>query len=152
LETSGTDVIQSITSDNSNISFVQQFGTQGTDAQKYSEVYVFNWVANEVSAVCTINLTYNGKVYVKKFSISSTKDAPGAIILDIDSDSGFEWTPSQRGNKILSGNLYDSNVLQTSNYEYRWLLNGNTSLGTRSTYSTGNIQITFSRTDVGFFC
>jgi hypothetical protein len=147
--TSGTDVIQSITSDNPNISFVQQFGTQGTDAQKYSEVYVFNWVANEVSAVCTINLTYNGKVYVKKFSISSTKDAPGAIILDIDSDSGFEWTPSQRGNKIISGNLYDSNVLQTSDYEYRWLLNGNTSLGTRSTYSTGNIQVTLSRTDVG---
>lgn len=147
--TSGTDVIQSISSDNPNIGFTQQFGTQGTDPEKYGEVYVSSWAANETSAVCTITLTYGGRVYTKQFSISSTKDAPGAIILDIDSDSGFEWTPSQRGNKTVTGNLYDSNVLQTSGYEYRWLLNGATSLGSRSSYATGNRQITLTRTEVG---
>jgi hypothetical protein len=128
-----------------------EFGVQGqAEADRYANVYVKTWVEGEVSTVCTITLVYSGRVFTKQFSISSTQDAPGAIILDIDSDSGFEWTPSQRGNKTLSGNLYDSNVLQTSDYEYRWLLNGNTSLGTRSTYSTGNIQVTLSRTDVGF--
>ena len=148
---SGQDVDMTIASDNANITFGKQYGTQGVDAEKYAEVYVDTWVANEISAVCTITLVYSGKTYEKKFSVSSTQDAPGAILLDIDSTGGFEWTPSDRTDKTVNGNLYDTNILQTSGYVYRWLINGIATslpnLGTpTASFSADNREVTLART------
>ena len=145
----GNDVEMTISSDNPNITFASKYGNQGTDSEKYGEVYVDSWGAGERSAVCTIVLTYNTRQYIKQFSVGSTMDAPGAIILDIDCDTGLEWTPSQRGNKTVVGNLYDSNVLQTSGYQYRWLIDGNALSDSRGSWSEANRTMTLSRTDVG---
>lgn len=137
LGTSGTDGIMSIASDNANITFAQQFGTQGTDAQKYAEVYISTWTADEVAAVCTITITYNSKTYTKKFSVTSSEDAPGAIILSVDSNKGYIFTSSDRTDKTFTASLYDSNVLQTSGYEYGWYIDG----VLQGTYTTSRTKV-----------
>jgi len=145
------DAILTWESDNGNITFDDAYGAQSGGVENYGLMFVNTWAANETSAVATITLTYATKVYTKKFSISSTSDAPGAIILDIDATGGFNWTPQDRTDKTVNGNLYDSNILQTSGYVYRWSINGTPTslpnLGTpTSAFHADNREVTIART------
>jgi hypothetical protein len=89
------------------------------------------WVAYERSYVADLTITYGSIIVVKRFSLASTLDAPGAIILDVDSDKGFEFTPTDKSNKTLSAKLYDTALagdqlvpLPDSAYLFRWRING----------------------------
>lgn len=98
----GTDYTLLLTSDNANVTFDQQ--TNGVDG----DVFVDTWNVGERRAVCLITITYGSIVLTKKFSVSSTLDAPGAIVLDIDSDAGFLFTKGVTTAKNLSAKLYNS--------------------------------------------
>lgn len=118
----GTDWTASIASDNVNVTFTL------ADGGDYANVTVNTWGANQLSAVCTITMTFAGKTYVKKFSVSSTKDAPGAILLDIDSNKGYIFSPLDRTDKIITGILYDGQTAVTlpngALYEFRFKVAG----------------------------
>lgn len=97
------------------------------------------WVGsnNVRSGVAQVSITYGGNTYVKDFTVTSVVDAPGAIILDIDSDRGFSFVPSDRADKTLTAQLFDNNVVDVSdNYTYRWLLNGS-QIQAKTVYSSG---------------
>lgn len=139
----GNDYTIAITDDNVNVTFA--FVTNGQDV----DVYVNTWGANEVSSVCTITISFGSLTLTKKFSISTTKDAPGAIILDVSSDKGFEFTPQDRTNKTLTAKLYDTTLsgtqevpLPDANYTFRWNV-----AGVWSSPTTGNTKVV-SRADV----
>jgi hypothetical protein len=122
----GVDYTLGLASDNAGVTFAQQAsGTNGL-------IYISAWTAFERSAVCTITATYGARTIVKKFSVATTLDAPGAIILDIDSDKGFEFTPSDKTDKTLTGKLYDTGLTGDQllaftpggTYYYQWKVAG----------------------------
>lgn len=138
-----SDYTIAVSSDNAGVTFA--FAVNGNDA----DVYVNTWTANERSAVCTITITYGAIVFSKKFSISSSKDAPGAVLLDINSDKGFTFTPTDKSNKTLTAKLFDTALSGTQEiplpdaaYTFRWNV-----AGVWSSLSTSNTR-TITRSDV----
>lgn len=103
-ETYGVDYTVTLSSSSlpgtAPVTFAQ--AAAGTDFQ----VLVSAWGAFEVSALCTITIAIGPLTIVKQFSVSSTKDAPGTIILDLDSDKGFVFNASDRTDKNLTARLY----------------------------------------------
>lgn len=140
-----TDYTIALASDNGSITFGQQ--VVGTDA----EVYVNTWGAGQRSAICTITITYGIVTLTKKFSISSTVAAPGAILVDIDSDKGYIFTPQDKTNKTLTVKLYDTSLAPPSQlialpdamWTFRWRING--SWGTTT---TAHWQQVIQQTDI----
>lgn len=132
-----------VASDNGNVTFA--FAANGNDV----DIYVDTWAANERSAVCTITITYGTIVFSKKFSISSSKDAPGAVLLDIDSDKGFTFTPADKSNKTLTAKLFDTALTGTqeiplpdATHTFRWNV-----AGVWSSQSSDNTR-TITRSDI----
>jgi hypothetical protein len=146
-----TDYTIALADDNADITFDKV--ANGSDV----DIYVDTWGAGERSVVCTITITYGSIIFTKKFSLSSTQDAPGAVILDIDSDKGFTFTPADKTNKTLTAKLYDTALsgdqqisLPDAAYTFRWNIAGvwtslttdNTQTVTRSNILvTGNVTV-----------
>lgn len=114
-----------VASDNGDVTFA--FAANGNDV----DIYIDTWTANERSAVCTITITYGAIVFSKKFSVSSSQDAPGAVLLDIDSDKGFTFTPTDKSNKTLTAKLFDTALTGTqeislpdATHTFRWNVAG----------------------------
>lgn len=110
--------------DSSGVTSQENAVTSGLD---YREVSIASLESDFVSGYVDITVTYNSETFVKRFTLSSTRDAPGAIILDVDSDKGLVFTPDDRGNKTLTASLYDTNKnpeLQTSGYQYNFKIAG----------------------------
>jgi len=103
-----------------------QFGVQADGAD--ARVFIAAWTSSVArSATCTITITYGALTLEKVFQIGSTLDAPGAIVLDVDSNKGFAFTPQDVTDKTLTASLYDTNEdpeLQTSGYEYNFQIAG----------------------------
>lgn len=147
-KTYGTDWTIALASDNADITFAQRFfdadGSGGGAASATDgEVYISAWTAGARSARCTLTITYGARTIVKQFSIASTLDAPGAILLDIDSDKGYTFTPSDKTNKTLTAKLYDTSLTGTQEitlpdamYEFRWNV-----AGVWTSLSTGNTKV-----------
>jgi len=121
----GTDYSIVLASDNGSVTFGQ--AAVGDDAK----VYVNTWAANQRKAVCTLTITYGAIVLQKKFAISSSQDAPGAILLDVDSNKGFVFTPDDKTNKTFTARLYDTALsgnqqvsLPDAQYTFRWNVAG----------------------------
>ena len=118
----GNDYTVAVSPDSGDIQFAVQ--ANGNDAL----IYISQWNSTTArSAVCTVTITYGAKTLPKRFQISTTEAAPGAILLDMDTDKGYQFTPSDKTDKTLTANLYDSEQdpqLQTSGYEYRWNVAG----------------------------
>lgn len=140
-----TDYTIALASDNGSITFGQQ--VVGTDV----EVYVATWGAGQRSAICTITLTYGAVTLTKKFSLSSTIAAPGAILVDIDSDKGYVFTPQDKTNKTLTVKLYDTSLAPPSQlislpdamWTFRWNING-----VWGTTTTGHWQQVIQQSDI----
>lgn len=140
-----TDYTIALASDNGSITFGQQ--VVGTDA----EVYVATWGAGQRSAICTITITYGAVTLTKKFSLSSTIAAPGAILVAIDSDKGYVFTPLDKTNKTLTVKLYDTSLAPPSQlialpnaiWTFRWNINGSW-----STTTTANWQKVIQQSDI----
>lgn len=115
------------------------------------DIYVDTWLAGNVSEVCTITITYGTKTLTKKFSISTTKDAPGAVVLDLDSTNGYAFTPNERTTKTITANLYDTAVSdfipQAAGYEYRFTSDNGTLGNLRDWSATRTIDIARSSVD-----
>jgi hypothetical protein len=117
----GGDYTIAVADDNANVTFA--FAANGDDV----DIYVNTWGASETSAVCTVTITFGALTLTKKFSVSTTRDAPGAILLDIQSNKGFEFSPQDRTNKTLTAKLYDTTLSGTQEitlpdamYTFRW--------------------------------
>jgi hypothetical protein len=117
----GNDYTIAVSSDNPDVTFA--FTATGDDAK----IYVSAWGVNEIAAVCTITITFGSLSLTKKFSVATTRDAPGAILLDVVSNKGFEFTPQDRTNKTLTAVLYNTALagnqqvtLPDSQYTFRW--------------------------------
>jgi hypothetical protein len=82
----------------------------------------------------TITGSKDGQTIIKQFTISKIKDQVGSIILDIDSDSGYTFTPINRAPKTLTAKLYINGVEATSGVTYAWSKDG-VSGGTGKTYT-----------------
>ena len=146
-KTYGTDWTMALASDNANVTFAQRFydadGSGGGAASTTDgEVYVSAWTAGQRKAKCTITITYGSRIIVKQFSVASTLDAPGAVLLDIDSDKGYTFTPADKTNKTLTAKLYDTSLtgsqlisLPDAAYQFRWNV-----AGAWSTLSTSNTR------------
>lgn len=83
--------------------------------------------ARSCKVVLEIVVTSDGTVIEKEFTIASTLDAPGALLLDIDSNKGFVFdrTPDGLDPKILTAFLYNvqgqTQVTEDPNlYYYEW--------------------------------
>lgn len=81
------------------------------------EVYVVSWATTERSANLTATITYEtgdarGSIVIDKvFSVNSTLDAPGAILMVIDSADGrFSFYPEDLTDIDLTANLYNDKV------------------------------------------
>ena len=115
-----------------------QFGVEadGDDAL----IFIDDWSSSTArSATATITITFGAVTIEKKWQIGSTLDAPGALILDIDSDKGLSFTPQDRSNKTLTASLFDTSQeteLQTSGYEYHWRV-----AGVFGSWSTSRTQV-----------
>jgi len=121
----GADYTVAVASDNADVVF--NYAASGNDAV----IYVDSWASPARSARCTITITYGAYTLTKIFSVASTLDAPGALILDIDSDKGYVFTPSDKTTKTLTARLYDTSLTPGSQeipagapYEYRWKIGG----------------------------
>ncbi len=104
------------------------------------------WVNGIRSYVGTLTITYGAIVLTKKFSLSSTMDAPGAIILDIDSDKGFVFTPQDKTDKIFTAVLYENGepmALPNAAYTFRWTKNN-----VAGSTSTTNFVDTITRAQI----
>lgn len=147
-KTYGTDWTVALASDNADVTFAQRFfdadGSGGGAASATDgEIYISAWNAGARSARCTLTITYGARTIVKEFSVASTLDAPGAILLDIDSDKGYVFTPTDKTDKTFTARLYDSArtgdqliPLPDATYEFRWNV-----AGVWSTLSTANTRI-----------
>jgi hypothetical protein len=114
---------------------------------------VNSWQTGALSTVAEITVKYGGVEYKKLFTISAVKDAPGAIVLDIDCAEGLSFTPTNRSvNKTLAAKLYNSDgtppndLIPSAQYEYaKWYKNGtlitSNSGGVVSGYNTANLVI-----------
>lgn len=135
-KTYGTDWTIALASDNANITFAQRFfdadgSGAGSPSTTDGEIYISAWTNQARSARCTATITYGARTIVKQFSIASTLDAPGAVLLDIDSDKGYTFTPADKTNKTLTAKLYDTSLsgsqeipLPDAIYEFRWNVGG----------------------------
>lgn len=113
---------------NADVTAGQSDGTPG-DAE--AQVYVSTWVSTNfptaatISAQLTINISYNGGSYTKVFTLSSTLDAPGAVILDIDSDKGFIFDVSDRTDKTLTADVIDdTGNFSEADFYFNWYIEG----------------------------
>lgn len=114
-KTYGTDWTIVLSSDNADITFSQRFfdadgSGGGAPSTTDGEIFVSAWNTGARSAKCTATITYGVRTIVKQFSIASTLDAPGAIILDIDSDRGFVFGPGDNVAKNLLAKLFDTTM------------------------------------------
>jgi hypothetical protein len=114
-KTYGTDYTIVLASDNANVSFAQRFfdadgSGPGLPSTTDAEIYVSGWTNQARSAKCTLTITYGSRTIVKEFSVASTLDAPGAIILDVDSDRGFIFSPTDATAKTLLARLFDTSM------------------------------------------
>lgn len=141
----GSDYTLGLASDNASVTFAQ--AAAGDDGN----VYISVWTAGERRAVCTITITYGSIVMTKKFSVASTQDAPGAVLLDVDSNKGFVFTPDDKSNKTFTARLYDTALLSGSQqislpdalYTFRWKV-----AGVFDTATTGNFTKTVTRANI----
>jgi hypothetical protein len=109
--------------------------TDPNDATGDAVVSLINssWVGGIRSYQAHLAIVHSGITLNKVFSLSSTLDAPGAIILDIDSDKGFEFTPIDKSNKTLTAKLYnsaltgDQSITLPGAYYFQWVVGGSTS-------------------------
>jgi hypothetical protein len=142
--------IESVADTETGISFdFTQAGSSGT--KRVVRVTPASWTNGNITSVqCTITINAEGSVTItKKFSIATTRDAEGSLILDIDGAStGF--TPQNRGvAKVLTANLWDSNVIDTSdNYYYKWTIVGGAILKNYTVPSSGGRTVNVTRDDV----
>ena len=103
-------------------------GFSGVNGQSEAQAYVSSWVSQNfpvvtISAQLTINITYNGNSYSTIFTLGTSLDAPGAVILDIDSDKGFIFDINDRTNKILTGTIHDdTNNLSDADFYFNWYI------------------------------
>ena len=98
-----------------------------------TSVWVANWLSDggaanpTISAQFKISITYRSVVYDRFFTLASSIDAPGAIILDIDSDKGFEFNVNDdnRADKTLTAIVHDdTGGLTASDFFIRWTVQG----------------------------
>jgi hypothetical protein len=84
------------------------------------------WVNGIRSYIGNITILVNGVTITKTFSLSSVLDAEGAFVLDIDSNKGYDFTPTDKTAKTFTANLYDTKLTGTQivpvgmPYEYTW--------------------------------
>lgn len=104
----GKYLVSGIVSDNGNVTFNQV--VDGNDVR----VYVDTWAANERKAQATITIDYEtgdgrGTISMNKvFSLNSTLDPTGAIVLVINSATGrYNFTPADRTDIDLNAILYN---------------------------------------------
>lgn len=107
--------------------------------------------------VLVITVASSGVILKKEFTVSSTIDAPGAIILDIDSLQGFTFDRGSSGlnPKVLDANLYKieagvQSKIDTSAYYFNWsgAVSRNWAIGASSSpvinradiYSSGDVR------------
>lgn len=100
-EPPGTKIV--VTDDN-NSTFTL---TNNTD---HYEVALNTWDNTKSSVKATIKVQYNGITFEREFTIAATKDAPGAIIVDIDCAQGYVWDKDNRTNKSLVAHLFDTDL------------------------------------------
>lgn len=114
--------IASVVSDNGSVTFAH--AAAGTDRK----VYVNTWGANQRRAKCTITITYGALTLVKEFTVATSLDAPGAVILDIDSDKGFAFDGNDRTSKVLTARVYNDQIVggedDPANWYFKWFING----------------------------
>lgn len=141
----GNDYTIAVSPNSGDVQFA--FQAAGNDVL----IYVSQWQNPGTpirSQNCTITVTYGAKTFPKQFSVSTSLDAPGAIILDIDSDKGFSFTPSDQTDKTLQAFVYDSNLgsaaQPANNYYFRWKKAG----GAFTSWTQGDDDLTVTRADV----
>lgn len=142
----GGDYTIAVATSNPDITF--DFEANGDDVN----IFIDTWTAGERSANCTITITYGSIVFKKVFSVNSTLDAPGAILVDIVSDKGFIFTPADKSDKTLTAILYDSAAggdqqisLPDAAWTFRWKVAGVfTSPDTDNTVVVANSDILVS--------
>lgn len=114
--------ISGIVSDDAGVTFAH--ASSGTDRK----VYVNTWGAFERRAKGTITIVYGSITLVKEFTIATSLDAPGAIILDIDSDKGFSFDGNDRTSKTLTARVYNDQIAggldNPANWYFKWFING----------------------------
>lgn len=120
-----------LSSDNAGVAFASNTSGLTNDVR----VYVNTWTANERKAVCTITITYDygsgSIVFIKKFTVGSVLDTPGALSVIIDSDGGFEFLPAERSTpKTLTAEIYDSSktpqLQDAADFYFNWTVGGST--------------------------
>jgi hypothetical protein len=94
-----------------------------------ARVYLNTWATNGARSCkvrVRITITSDSTEIRKEFTIGSTVDAPGALLLDLDSATGFAFDrPNGLGNKTIEAFVYNVvNQVQIteppSNYYYEW--------------------------------
>lgn len=98
------DYTVSVSSDNPGVTFA--YAADGTDVR----IYISSWAVNERRASCTINITVGSTTYTRIFTVTSVKDAPGALLLDINSPQGMIFTDDNPSDKTLQAILYDTRM------------------------------------------
>jgi hypothetical protein len=114
--------IASVVSDTVGVTFAHV--ASGTDRK----VYVSVWGANIRKAKCTITITYGALTLTKEFTVATSLDAPGAVILDIDSNKGFAFDGNDRSSKTLTARVYNDQVAGGEDnpnlWYFKWFVNG----------------------------
>ena len=105
--------------------------SDGTVGDTEATVFIDQWSSTNfptyatISAQVEIVISYNSNTYSKVFTLGATLDAPGAIVLDIDSNKGFIFDVSDRGDKILTANVIDdSGNVTAADFYFRWFVEG----------------------------
>lgn len=122
---SGKYLVTALASSNANITPAQQIS--GNDV----ELYISAWTAEERETKITATIEYvtgdaRGTITLAKvFSVNSTLDAPGAILVSIDSADGrFSFYPEDLTDIDLTANLYNDaltpSLQDPANYYYSW--------------------------------
>ena len=118
-----------IVSDEADVVFASQnYGGNPDDL----EIYVVSWAngltTRTATATITITLVSDAQTIVKQFTVGSVVDRPGAIVIDIESDLGFQFDANQfgRDQKTLTARLYSvadgvQLELDKNDYYYRWI-------------------------------
>ena len=143
----------SLASDDADVTF----GSNTTGLTSDVRVYVSGWNSPARKAICTITITYDDgtttRSFNKKFVVGSTLDAPGAIVVTVDSSDGFQFTPDDRSDKTLTTSIYDTSktpaLQDPSNYYFNWTVDGSTDVGwTQGGGSTHGEQKVISRASI----
>lgn len=124
-----------------NIPAVTGVTFQVDDLGNTAKVTILTWAANLLSATVNIDITYGTFVIRKVFSVTTTKDAPGGLIFDIDSTSGYVWSNGDTSSKTVSCRLYDTNLAGTQEVAYDGTYEFRLNAGTWQTSNSFSIAV-----------